>query len=48
VIAAVEVDDPMEELVMHTLEKHGARAVRKGNWQPKGWKFTHPTCEEAA
>ena len=27
---------------------HGARAVRKGNWQPKDWKFTHPTYEEAA
>lgn len=48
VIAAVEVDDPMEELVVHTFEEYGARAVRKGNWQPKGWKFTHPTCEEVA
>jgi len=48
VIAAVEVDDPMNELVVHAFEQHGARAVRKGNWQPKGWKFTHPTYEEAA
>jgi hypothetical protein len=25
VIAAVDVDDPMEEPVMHTFEAHGAR-----------------------
>ena len=48
VIAAVEVDAPMNELVVLAFEQHGARAVRKGNWQPKGWKFTHPTYEEAA
>ncbi len=48
VIAAVEVDEPMGELVVHAFEEHGARGVRKGNWQPKDWKFTHPTYEGAA
>lgn len=48
VIAAVEVDAPFEALVVHTFEERGARAVRTGNWPPKGWKFSHPTYEEAA
>jgi hypothetical protein len=48
VIAAVEVDEPFEELVVHTFQEHGARTVRTGNWPPKGWKFNHPTYETAA
>jgi len=48
VIGAVEVDEAMHVFVVNAFEKHGACAVRKGNWQPKGWKFSHPTYREAA
>jgi ABC-type transport system involved in cytochrome bd biosynthesis fused ATPase/permease subunit len=43
VIAAIEVVDPAEELVIHTLESHGARDIRSGTWQPRGWSHTHPS-----
>ena len=45
VIAAVEVSDPMEEKVIHALEDHGARNVRSGLWQPRGWKHAYPTYD---
>ena len=48
VIAAVEVDDPMEKDVMQELEKHGARNVRSGNWQPAGWHHVNPVYETPA
>jgi hypothetical protein len=47
VIAAVEVDDPMQERVKNALKTYGARDVRCGDWQPSGWKHTHPTFHEA-
>lgn len=42
VIAAVEVSDPLEEQVIHELKDHGAREVRAGLWQPRGWKHAYP------
>ncbi|GEM_PF-6574648 len=42
VIAAIEVDEPMEEKVMHALEEHGARDVQAGWWPPQGWTHAHP------
>jgi hypothetical protein len=42
VIAAVEVDDPMEDRVMLALEKHGAHDIRSGMWRPQGWEHSHP------
>lgn len=42
VIAAIEVDEPKEEQVIHALEEHGARDVQAGWWPPEGWTHAHP------
>jgi hypothetical protein len=48
VIAAVEVSEPMEDMVILELERHGAQRIRSGNWQPAGWRHAHPAYDMAA
>jgi Zn-dependent protease with chaperone function len=48
VIAAIEVPENMERQIIHSLEDHGARDVRSGDWQPTGWTHLHPTCNTSA
>jgi hypothetical protein len=47
VIAAIEVDADREELVIHSLEDHGAVNVRAGKFHPAGWKHEAPTYHSA-
>jgi hypothetical protein len=43
VIAAVQVANPIDDRVAETLADHGASNVRRGNWQPRGWKHAYPS-----
>jgi hypothetical protein len=48
VIAAIEVDEGREDIVMHSLEDHGAVNVRAGNFHPANWTHEAPTYHSAA
>lgn len=42
VIAAIEVLNPNDDRVAQALAERGARNVRSGRWQPRGWKHSFP------
>jgi hypothetical protein len=43
VIAAIEVANPNDDRVAQALAVRGARNVRRGKWQPRGWKHSFPS-----
>jgi hypothetical protein len=41
VIAAIEVEDPMEDRIMHSLELHGGHDI-SSRWEPREFKLSQP------